>query len=171
MPSTPNLNPPASSVAVHAPVYCDPLRAGTPGKDKNDSERGREQVKCVTSRAEAEFRGALDRRLALELTREPGERVGVMLEDGGAVEAVTVAGSDRNEPEWRRAMAEKFFWQRGEGLRKIGSRRRPRNKLGFALQMCVLRYQGGLLGSDVFVPPDVSRISSDARATWTRTTL
>ena len=53
-------------------------------------------------------------------------------------------------------MAEKFFWQRGEGLRTIGSRRRPRHKLGFALQMCVLRYQGGLLGSDVFVPPDVA---------------
>ena len=114
MPSTPNLNPPASSVAVHAPVYCDPLRAGTPGKDKNDSERGREQVKCVTSRAEAEFRGALDRRLALELTREPGERVGVMLEDGGAVEAVTVAGSDRNEPEWRRRWRRNSFGSAGK---------------------------------------------------------
>ena len=118
-----------------------------------------------------EFHGALNRGRALERTREPGERIGVMVEDGGAVEEIAAAWSELHAPEWRRAMAEKFFSQRGEGLRTIGSRRRPRNKLGFALQMCVLRYQGGLLGSDVFVPPDVSRISSDARATWTRTTL
>ena len=113
-------------------------------------------MKCVSARTEAAFHGALNRRLALELTREPGERTGVMADDGGAVDEIAAPRRDRHEPEWKRAMAEKFFWQRGEGLRKIGSRRRPRNKLGFALQMCVLRYQGGLLGSDVFVPPDVA---------------
>ena len=32
-----------------------------------------------------------------------------------------------------------------EDLQNIGARRRPRNKLGFALQLCVLRYPGRLL--------------------------
>ncbi len=61
-----------------------------------------------------EFHGAFDRGLALERTREPGERIGVMIEDLGTVEAITAAGSERHAPEWRRAMAEKFFSQRGK---------------------------------------------------------
>ena len=30
-----------------------------------------------------------------------------------------------------------------EDLQNIGAKRRPRNKLGFAAQLCVLRYPGG----------------------------
>ena len=71
-------------------------------------------MKCVSARAAAEFHGAFDRGLPLELTREPGERIGVMVEDLGTVEAITVAGGELHEQEWRHAMAEKFFWQRGK---------------------------------------------------------
>ena len=42
-----------------------------------------------------------------------------------------------------------------EDLQNIGVRRRPRNKLGFALQLCVLRYPGRLLAPGEFVPPAV----------------
>ena len=42
-----------------------------------------------------------------------------------------------------------------EDLQNIGARRRPRNKLGFALQLCVLRYPGRLLALGEFVPPAV----------------
>ena len=42
-----------------------------------------------------------------------------------------------------------------EDLQNIGARRRPRNKLGFALQLCVLRYPGRLLAQGEFVPPAV----------------
>ena len=42
-----------------------------------------------------------------------------------------------------------------EDLQHIGARRRPRNKLGFALQLCVLRYPGRLLTPGEFVPPVV----------------
>ena len=42
-----------------------------------------------------------------------------------------------------------------EDLQNIGVRRRPRNKLGFALQLCVLRYPGRLLAPGEFVPPTV----------------
>ena len=122
MPSAPNLNPPASSVAVHAAIFRHPMGALTPQRGENlNPERGSEQVKCVSARAAAEFHGALNRGLALERTREPGERIGVMVEDGGAVEAITAARRDRHEPEWRRAMAEKFFWQRGEDFAKTVS--------------------------------------------------
>ena len=48
------------------------------------------------------------------MTWEPGETIGVMLEDGGAAEESSAAGSEGYEPEWRHAMAEKFFSQRGE---------------------------------------------------------
>ena len=40
-----------------------------------------------------------------------------------------------------------------EDLQNIGARRRPRNKLGFALQLCVLRHPGRLLAPGEFVPP------------------
>ena len=42
-----------------------------------------------------------------------------------------------------------------EDLQNIGARRRPRNKLGFALQLCVLRHPGRLLAPGEFVPPAV----------------
>ena len=42
-----------------------------------------------------------------------------------------------------------------EDLQNIGARRRPRNKLGFALQLCVLRYPGRLLAQGECVPPAV----------------
>ena len=42
-----------------------------------------------------------------------------------------------------------------EDLQHIGARRRSRNKLGFALQLCVLRYPGRLLTPGEFVPPAV----------------
>ena len=42
-----------------------------------------------------------------------------------------------------------------EDLHNIGARRRPRNKLGFALQLCVLRHPGRLLAPGEFVPPAV----------------
>ena len=63
---------------------------------------------------EAEFHEARNRRLAVEVTWEPGETIGVMLEDGGAARESAAADSDRHEPEWRHTMAEKFFSQRGE---------------------------------------------------------
>ena len=43
----------------------------------------------------------------------------------------------------------------GVALQNIGARRRPRNKLGFALQLCVLRHPGRLLAPGEFVPPAV----------------
>ena len=110
MGSAPHFNPPASSAAVQAAVYRHPLCGGDPRRGENsDPERGRAQVKCVPARTEAEFHEAFDRRGAFERTREPGERIGVMLEDGGAA-----ADSDRHKPEWRHTIAEKFFSQRGE---------------------------------------------------------
>ena len=63
---------------------------------------------------EAEFHEARNRRLAVEVTWEPGETIGVMLRDGGAARESAAADSERHEPEWRRTMAEKFFWKRGE---------------------------------------------------------
>ena len=118
MPSTPNLNPPVSSAAVHAAIF----RAEAPRRGENsDPERGREQVKCVPARTEAQFRGTFDRRLALERTRQPGERIGLMVEDRSAVEESTAAGSEGHAQEWRHAMAEKFFWKRGADREKTVS--------------------------------------------------
>ncbi len=37
--------------------------------------------------------------LAVEVTSEPGEPVGLMAEDGGTVEAITATGSEGHEPE------------------------------------------------------------------------
>ena len=113
MPSTPNLNPPVSSAAVHAAIFRHPMWALTPQRGENpDPERASERVKCVPARAVAAFHGAFDRGFAVELTREPGERIGGMGEDGGSVDKITAGRSDRHELEWRRAMAEKVFWQR-----------------------------------------------------------
>ena len=122
MGSTPNFNPPASSVAVHRTVYRPALWAGDPRIGENsDPERGREQVKCVPARTEAQFHEGFDRRLALARTPEPGEPTGVTVEDVGTVREIDAAGSHRHATEWRYAMAEKFFWQRGEDSAKTGS--------------------------------------------------
>ena len=62
MPSGPNLNPPASSAAVHAAVHRHSPLPGPTRRGKNhDSERGRERAKCVTARTAAEFYEALNR--------------------------------------------------------------------------------------------------------------
>ena len=62
MPSAPNLNPPASSVAVHAAIFRHPMGARTPQRGETpDPERASERVKCVPARAAAEFHGAFDR--------------------------------------------------------------------------------------------------------------
>ena len=122
MPSAPNLNPPASSVAVHAAIFRHPMWARTPQRGENlNPERGNEQVKCVSARAAAEFHGALNRGLALELTREPGEASGLMLEDGGTVGEIAAGQSELHAPEWRHTMAEKFFWQGGDDSAKTVS--------------------------------------------------
>ncbi len=105
MPSAPNLNPPASSAAVHAAVHRHPLLAGAPQGGKNrDSEKGKERAKCGTARTEAEFHEALNRGLEIGLTRGLGEQAGLMVADGGAEEQITAARSDRHDPEWMRAM-------------------------------------------------------------------
>ena len=70
---------------------------------------------------EAEFHEARNRGLAVEVTWEPGETIGVMLEDGGTAEESSAAGSEGYEPEWRHAMAEKFFWKRREDSAKTVS--------------------------------------------------
>ena len=111
MPSAPNLNPPASSAAVHAAIF----QAKAPRRGENpDPERGSERVKCVPARTEAAFHGALNRGVAVELTREPAERIGVMGEDGGSVDKITAGRSELHELEWGRAMAKKSSWQCGE---------------------------------------------------------
>ena len=111
MPSAPNLNPPVSSAAVHAAIF----QAKAPRRGENpDPERGRQRAKCVPARTETQFRGALNRGLTIEVTREPAEQIGVMGEDGGSVEEITTARSELHDPEWRRAMAKKSSWQCGE---------------------------------------------------------
>ena len=130
MGSTPNFNPPASSVAVHAPVYCPALWVGDPRTGENsDPERGTEQVKCVPDRTKVECHGTFDRRGALERTRQPGERIGVMAEDRSAVEESTAGGSEGHAREWMHAMAEKFFSQRGEDDAKTVSGERTAEAL------------------------------------------
>ena len=44
-----------------------------------------------------------------------------------------------------------------DDLEQIKDRRRPENKFGFALQLCVLRYPGRLLTSDEVIPETVIR--------------
>ena len=78
-------------------------------------------MKCVPARTEAQFHEGFDRRLALARTPEPGEPTGVTVEDVGTVREIDAAGSHRHAPESRYAMAEKFFWKRGEDSAKTGS--------------------------------------------------
>ena len=104
MASTPNLNPPVSSAAVHAAIF----QAKAPRRGENpDPERGRQRAKCVPARTETQFRGALNRGLTIEVTREPAEQIGVMGEDGGSVEEITTARSELHDPEWRRGLPRK----------------------------------------------------------------
>lgn len=44
-----------------------------------------------------------------------------------------------------------------DDLQYIKERRRPENKIGFALQLCVLRYPGRLLSSDELIPEQIIR--------------
>ena len=119
MPFAPNLNPPASSAAVHAAVHRHPLLAGATPRVKNqDSERKRERVKCGTERTEAEFHEPLNRGVEGGVTRKRGEQAGLTVEVGGVEEEITAVRSDRHDAEWTRAMAETFLWQRAEGRTK-----------------------------------------------------
>ena len=45
----------------------------------------------------------------------------------------------------------------GDDLEHINERRRPENKIGFALQLCALRYPGRLLSPDEVIPEKVLR--------------
>ena len=44
-----------------------------------------------------------------------------------------------------------------DDLEHIRHRRRPHNRLGFALQLCALRYPGRLLSPGEVIPPEVLR--------------
>lgn len=44
-----------------------------------------------------------------------------------------------------------------DDLEHINARRRPENRIGFALQLCALRYPGRLLSSDEMIPEKVLR--------------
>ena len=51
----------------------------------------------ATATTEAEFHEALNRGLAVELTRELAERIGLMVEDVGTVEEINAARWDRHD--------------------------------------------------------------------------
>ena len=53
--------------------------------------------KYVTTTTEAEFHEALNRGLAVEVTWELGERIGLMVEDVGTVEEIAAARRDRHD--------------------------------------------------------------------------
>lgn len=60
-----------------------------------------------------------------------------------------------------------------DDLEHINERRRDRNRFGFALQLCALRYPGRLLASGEVIPPEVTRflgaqlgLGSDALAEY-----
>ena len=62
-----------------------------PKKDENGE-------KYATATTEAEFHEALNRGLAVELTRELGEQIGaLMVEDVGTVEEIDAARSDPHD--------------------------------------------------------------------------
>ena len=44
-----------------------------------------------------------------------------------------------------------------DDLAHIRERRRPRNRFGFALQLCALRYPGRLLSPGELIPQELSR--------------
>jgi len=49
----------------------------------------------------------------------------------------------------------RFYTLADEDLEHICQRRRPENQLGFALQLCVLRYPGRLLQLGEFIPKEI----------------
>ena len=53
--------------------------------------------KYLSATTEDEFHEALNRGLAVELTRELGEQIGLMVEDVGTVEEIDAAGSDPHD--------------------------------------------------------------------------
>ena len=53
--------------------------------------------KYVTATPEAEFHEALNRGIAVEVTWELGERIGLMVEDVGTVEEINAARRDRHD--------------------------------------------------------------------------
>ncbi len=53
--------------------------------------------KYVTATMEAEFHEALNRGIAVEVTWELGERIGLMVEDVGTVEEINAARRDRHD--------------------------------------------------------------------------
>ena len=53
--------------------------------------------KYATATTEAEFHEALNRGLAVELTWELGEQIGLMVEDVGTVEEIDAARSDPHD--------------------------------------------------------------------------
>ena len=53
--------------------------------------------KYATATTEAEFHEALNRGLAVELTRQLGEQIGLMVEDVGTVAEIDQARHDRHD--------------------------------------------------------------------------
>ena len=53
--------------------------------------------KYISVETEDEFHEALNRGLAVELTWELGEQIGLMVEDVGTVEEINAAGSDPHD--------------------------------------------------------------------------
>ena len=53
--------------------------------------------KYISVETEAEFHEALNRGLAVELTWELGEQIGLMVEDVGTVEEINAARHDRHD--------------------------------------------------------------------------
>ena len=104
MPTTPNLNPPASSAAapwgrrppsgLHFLMGADKPKEGETMIQKKE-ENGE---KYATASTEAEFHEALNRGLAVELTRKLAEEIGVpMNEDVGTVAEIDQARYDRHD--------------------------------------------------------------------------
>ena len=71
-----------------------------PGPEEGENmihEREENGEKYVTATTEDEFWKALNRGLAVELTWELGERIGLMEEDVGTVEEINAARHDRHD--------------------------------------------------------------------------
>ena len=104
MPRAPNFNPPVSSAA--APGGLRPssafhfLMGGDNQRERETMIKKKEEngEKYATATTEAEFHEALNRGLAVELTWELAERIGVpMNEDVGTVEEINAARFDRHD--------------------------------------------------------------------------
>ena len=99
MPRAPNLNPPASSAAAPQAIFYFLMGAEQPREGETMIQKKEENgEKYATATTEAEFHEALNRGLAVELTRELAEQIGVpMNEDVGTVERSTQARHDRHD--------------------------------------------------------------------------